>query len=323
MKPNFTLLVLLLASLACNAALGGQSMPKPPPTTVGQAPTASVPPTQTPGKLTPGIPTLTPETLAPETEKPETVVHLWAARSFSEPETGADPDMADGEPDVTDCTVPMLTTWAPPASDQPSGLTLTYSTPLMLQQVNLFLVGDPREILRIEALNSRSGLGRLIYDREQGVMEIPGSKTCPTQASIPVDLDFEIDTVIIHTAASQKPLQIDAVEMVGELEGYVDVPVFWRMPLASTPRSLAVGINDLVYVVTDDGRLQTFDVEGNQLPALTLPAGVSANQIVADPFGSLVIIDDEQGRFFVLSPEGKLLASGGRRSAPRMVTCTC
>jgi DNA-binding beta-propeller fold protein YncE len=100
--------------------------------------------------------------------------------------------------------------------------------------------------------------------------------------------------------------------MVGKLYGYLDAPVFWRVPLESTPRSLAVGKNGLVYVVTADGRLHTFDVDGNQLPALSLPSGTKPSHVVADPFGSLVIIDDEQGRFFVLSTEGKLLASGGQ-----------
>jgi len=314
MKPNFALLVLLLASLACNAALGGQSTPKSPPIPVGQPPTTIASPTQTPGNLTPGIPTSTPETpsLTADTQKPDTLTHQWASRSFSDPEDlPADPDWADGKPDVTDCSVPMLTTWAPPASDQPQALPLTYTTPLMLQQVNLYLVGNPQEILRIEALNSQTGLGRLIYDHEQPVVKLPNGKTCPVQVSLPASLEFEVDTVIIHTAASQKPLQIDAVEMVGELKAYLDAPVFWRMPLTSTPRSLAVGQNGLVYVVTADGSVQTFDLEGNQFPALSLPAGVSASQILADPFGSLVVIDDEKGQFFVLSPEGKLLASGG------------
>jgi hypothetical protein len=85
MKQNFTLLVLLLASLACNAALGGNSTSEPPSNTVDQPPTAIAPPTQMPGRLIPDTPTLTPETLPLNTIQPDTLEHKWAARSFSEP----------------------------------------------------------------------------------------------------------------------------------------------------------------------------------------------------------------------------------------------
>lgn len=230
--------------------------------------------------------------------------------------------MANGKPDVTNCADPFLPTWAPPTSDQPQGLTLTYATPLLPSQVNIFLVGNPQEILRIEVVNSLTKLGKLIYDREQPGVSLPGGEKCPATFSIPASTEFEVDTVIIHTAASQTPLQIDAVELVGELRGYIELPVFWRAPLPGAPISLAAGQNGLVYIVTDpDGyanyadpardELYAYDVEGNQLKKISIPAGSDLKDVAADPFGNLVIIDGISDKFVILSPEGKQLTTGG------------
>jgi hypothetical protein len=123
MKQNFALLVLLLASLACSIVTSAKPAPEPPPIPVEQPPTALVPPSQTPGNLTPETPALN-ET---EASAPETFLeHRWAARGFAKPETVADPDLADGEPDVTNCADPFL-----PASSDPAILTLTYTASLI------------------------------------------------------------------------------------------------------------------------------------------------------------------------------------------------
>jgi hypothetical protein len=106
---------------------------------------------------------------------------------------------------VTNCSDPILPTWALPASDQPQALTLTYTTPLLPHQVNLFLVGNPQQILCVEVVNSLTGLGRLIYDREHPEVKLPDGKTCPVQVSIPANLDFEVDTIIVHTDAAKTP----------------------------------------------------------------------------------------------------------------------
>ncbi len=316
-KPFALLFVLLVASLACNAALGGKSIPEPSPVGVNPTSTPFDSPSPTSANKVEESPTEAP---AAEPATDATLEHHWAARSFSDPETGADPDMADGEPDVTNCADPFLPTWAPPASPEPVILTLNYTTPLVPSQVNIFHLGNPAEILRVEVLNSLSGLGKLIFDSEKDKVSVSGK--CPATLSLPVKADFEVDTIIITVAASENPPQIDAVELVGKLRGFIVLPVFWRVPLSGTPVGLAVGQDSLVYVITDpDGyanyanpardELFAYDVEGNQLKKFSIPNGANLTDVATDPFGNLVVVDQTYGWFIVLSSEGQQLTAGG------------
>jgi DNA-binding beta-propeller fold protein YncE len=313
MKKTLALLILLLASLACNAAMGGTPAPEPPPITVEQPPTALVPPSLTPKNLTPDTPTPTPEATASDT----VLEHRWAARSFADPETGADPDMADGEPDVTNCADPFLPAWAPPASPNSAILTLTYTAPLIPSQVNISLVGQAEGILRVEVLNSLSGLGRLIYDSEKDKVSLSGK--CPDILSLPVTADFEVDTVIVTVAASDSPTQIDAVELVGSLPAFVDLPVFWQVSIPSEdppaefalPGGVAADNLGNFHLAEGAHGIHTYDVEGNPVKVIQAPQRSNLTDVAADPFGNIIVTDSGNNRFIVLSPEGTQIVAGG------------
>ncbi|NPV78589.1 MAG: hypothetical protein HPY59_19710, partial [Anaerolineae bacterium] len=128
---------------------------------------------------------------------------------------------------------------------------------------------------------------------------------------LPVHEDFEIDLIVITVAASQNPVQIDAVGLTGELLGYLDLPVFWRVSLPNTPVSLAAGKDGLIYAVTDPTGLYTYDVEGNQLGKFSVPDQALLTDVTTDSRGNLLVVDDGYGWFIQMSPEGEHLTIGG------------
>ena len=287
--------ILLLISLACNL---GRPMSATPATDV---PVTDLPPVT-------AIP-LSPEpssTVSPVVVTGET---FWAVQAVSDSET-ADPDLASGAPDVSDCDEAMQPTWAPPPGDQPEILSLTYSSPLRASQVELFYLGDPAGIMSVEVQNSLSGLGQLIYNGEQAAS--PSGEQCPARLSLPVNLDFEVDLIIVTISTSEKPVQIDAVGITGELPGYVDLPVFWRVPLPGSPLGLAFAPGGLVYVATEPNGLYMYDVEGNQLKKFSAPSEASLGDVASDAFANLIIIDEGYGWLIVFSSEGEQLAVGGQ-----------
>ncbi len=234
----------------------------------------------------------------------------WAISAFSDSIT-ADPDFAGGEPDVKDCSEPVLPIWAPLASDQSEFLTLSYPVPLMASQLDITYIGNPEEILRVEVLNSLSGLGRLIHDAEETPLSPPADDACPAKLSLPIDVDIEVDVVVITIAASEQPVQIDAAGLTGELLGYVDAPVFWRVPLPGTPVSLATGENGLIYAVTAPHGLYAYDVEGNQLKQFSVPNEAQLTDVTTDQAGNLLVIDEAYGWYILMTPEGEHLVIGG------------
>ena len=256
------------------------------------------------------LPTVTvPPSPTPEpTPLPGTIT--WAMSAFSD-STTADPDFAAGEPDIVDCSMPVLPAWAPFASDQPEFLTLNYPVPLMASQLEITYIGNPEEILRVEVLSSLSGLGRLIHDAEETPLSPPVDDACPAKLSLPINVDFEVDVVIITIAASQKPVQIDAAGLTGELLGYVDVPVFWRVPLPGTPVSLATGENGQVFAITAPRGLYAYDVEGNQLEEFSIPNEAQLTDVSTDQTGNLLVIDKAYGWYILMTPEGEHLVIGG------------
>ena len=324
---NFSLFylmaILILSGLACKL---GDALPISTPTLVEtDACCLNIPPKEailaspTPFPATPTVHSEAPPTAAilasptpHTTESPAALPGevFWANRSFSDSET-ADPDFASGAPDVTDCTQPMQPTWAPMVNEQPETLTLSYLAPVHAGEVEIIYIGQPAGILRVEVQNSLSGLGQLIYEGKQSSVDVPINQ-CPASLSLPVKADFDIDLVIVTVAASEIPVQIDAVGIKGELLGYVELPVYWRVPLPGTPHGLAAAPGGLVYAAVEPNGLWIYDVEGNQLKTLPLLSDASLSDVATDAFGNLMAIDEIEGRLIVLSPEGQQLSVGGQ-----------
>ncbi len=290
-------LALLLASLSCKNALpAAPDTPAAEPTAIRAESTATA-------RIPPA-----PTDPAPQPIAAQPGIVYWPMQAFSEV---GDPDWAAGQPDVSDCAEPMQPTWAASASDQPAVLTLAYPTPVLASQIDLYTLGQPADILRVEVQNSLSGLGRLIHDGKQAALSPPGGGICPAKLSLPVDVDFEVDLVIIRVAASPNPLQIDTVGLAGELLGYFEPPVYWRVPLPGTPVSLAINPNGLVFAATEPNGLFTYDIEGNQLKQHPIPIEAQLTDVTADSFGNFVVVDDGYGWFILMSPEGEHLTIGG------------
>ena len=290
-----TLLIFLLAAAACNPAPSSVALTQTPESSLAAdplLPTVSIQPS----------PTTEPAPLPDNT--------YWAMSALSE-STTADPDFAAGEPDIVDCSMPVLPAWAPLASDRSDTLTLAYPTPLLASQLDIFYIGQPDEILHVEVLNSLSGLGRLIYDAKDAPLNLLADDACPAKFSLPIDVDIEVDQVIITIAASNKPVQIDAAGLTGELLGYVDMPVFWRVPLPGTPVSLATGENGQVFAITAPRGLYAYDVEGNQLKEFSVPNEAQLTDVTTDPTGNLLVIDKAYGWYILMTPEGEHLVIGG------------
>jgi len=304
------LVVLLLTSPGCGPtgpAAAPTTLPfNQPAATLVKIPTTA--PTPTPTAAQTSIATA--PASSPEDVAREALEISWAMSASTDSET-ADPDMALGEPDAAGCSEPVLPTWAPAASEQPQALTLSYPAPLLARRIDIILAGDAGGILRVEAQNSFSGLGKLVYEKGSVPVNLPGGEQCPTSLSLPVETDFEVDTIIITVGASEKPTQIDAAGLAGKLPGYVDLPVFWRVPLPGTPAGLAAGQNGLIFAATGPNGLHTYDVEGNLLKVFSIPSEASLTDVTVDSLGNPVVVDSAYGWFIVLSPAGEQLTAGG------------
>ena len=90
-------MILLLATASCDPV---SPSAVPTMTPASPLPTSTIPPSPTPEPT------------------PSPGKQYWAISAFSDSIT-ADPDFAGGEPDVKDCSEPVLPVWAPLASDQP------------------------------------------------------------------------------------------------------------------------------------------------------------------------------------------------------------
>ncbi len=190
-------------------------------------------------------------------------------------------------------------------------LTLTYSAPLLPEQIELYTGGGPHGIRRIELLNSLSGLGKLVYEGGQNLQADPASGVCAQKLTLPASADFEVDTIFISFENPAAVAQLGAVELLGRLNAYIEAPVYWRVPLPNTPVGLAVNPTGLVFAATEPNGLFTCDIEGNQRKQHSIPSEAQLTGVAADPFGNFVVVDGGYGWFILLSPEGEHLTVGG------------
>jgi DNA-binding beta-propeller fold protein YncE len=77
------------------------------------------------------------------------------------------------------------------------------------------------------------------------------------------------------------------------------------------PRSIAIDLQDRIYVVDKSGRVQVFDTDGNFLRLWNTPAIENGKPtgLSIDSDGSVVVADTHYFRFLFYSPEGELLTT--------------
>lgn len=183
-------------------------------------------------------------------------------------------------------------------------LALSYTTPVLAEQVEIFASGEPLGIKHIELLNSQSGLGKLVYESGAAIHSQPLAEgACKERLIFPANTEFEVDTIFIAFEKLTGAAQISAVEVTGLLEDFVEVPIFWRVPLPNTPVDIAAGKNGTLFVATEPKDLFIYDVEGNRLKQFSTPEHAQLISVTADSAGNAVITDIGFQWFVVLSPE--------------------
>lgn len=291
-------LLILLVSLACSLPLGA---PAPLPTDVTPSATATIP-------LSPTPPSATETVQTPETPESSGLIRQRPARSRLDPYEIDEVALWPLD-EAASCGDSSLASLDPQRGE--IILTLTYSAPLLPEQIELYTGGGPHGIRRIELLNSLSGLGKLVYESGQSLQTDSINGACAQKLTLPISADFEVDTLLISFENPAAVAQLGAVELLGRLNAYIEAPVYWRVPLPNTPVGLAVNQTGLVFAATEPNGLFTYDVEGNQLKQHSVPNEAQLTDVAADPFGNFVVVDDGYGWFILMSPEGEHLTVGG------------
>lgn len=191
-------------------------------------------------------------------------------------------------------------------------LTLTYATPLLPAQLEIYTAGPPDGIRRVELLSSLSGLGRLAYETGAPVRRDPLAEgACAERLVLPVEADFEVDTVFITFDSPAAAAQVGAVELLGSLDLFADAPVAWSVALPGVPVDVAAGRDGRVYVAVEPNGLYAFDEQGRLAHQFSVPSVSRLTSVEVDPAGNLVVTDAVYNWYIVLSPEGEQLAAGG------------
>lgn len=154
-----------------------------------------------------------------ETASPGTRIQQWASDAeasseFSDPEWSA--EKAVGPPDSPGCGDYQFA-WASAASDSEATLTLTYSIPVFITQIEVVESFNPDQVVKVEVM-SPGGDYETVYSAEPEQVDQP----CPYRLSIPVEgLDYKSDVVRITVDQSVLGLgwnEIDAVQVIGVTE---------------------------------------------------------------------------------------------------------
>ncbi len=328
MKKSITILlcVLILSAAACALPFQATVQEQKPPT---QTPAIPVAPTETvstepPAATEPPDPIPTPLPVSiPDGE----LRHQWASAA----ETNllyADTDLLLGEPDASDCAEDGIAWYSPAQDPGESGyyLHFSYAYAVIPTEVNLVIASTAGTSIRIELMDSSSGLGSEIFN---GTIETQGN--CPYPFSIPVQTELQADTIIITFQDGQPPLNLDAVELVGVLAGYTDLPVFWRIPIpadylgdaeSAFPGGMAVDESGNLFLANGHNGLLRFDVEGNLLQSYSVPTESNLRDVAVDGKGNLVVTDKTYQWFISLAYDGTQRNTGGSDfgwDAPREV----
>jgi hypothetical protein len=296
-------LLILVFITACNQTANPQkssSQIEPPQDSPASEQTLMVSPTAQPASPEPSPP----PTFQKASDQTANPAFLRQGAAFSQIDLLGLDEIAVGsyQTDAPFCGNSYLTTL--PDESTETILALYYATPVLAEQVEIYASGEPVEIEHIELLNSQSGLGKLIYESGAAVQSEPLSEgACRERLIFPANTEFEVDTIFIAFEKLASAAQISAVEMTGLLEDYVEVPVFWRVPLPGTPVDLAAGKNGAFFVATEPKDLFIYDVEGNQLKQFSTPEHAQLSSVTADTAGNAVITDLGFQWFVVLSPE--------------------
>jgi sugar lactone lactonase YvrE len=310
-KKLFIVITLLLfAALACSLPFAARPEPKTGETVLLPEPEDASPPTPQPAPTALDLP-----------EPDDDLIRQGAARSYLDPYAVDDIGTGQYQSDDGYCGEPSLA--GLPEEGGEIILALSYSSPLLLERIEIYKSGQPDGIRRIELLNSTSGLGQIIYESGQNIQrQALTVGPCQERLNFSVQDEFEADTIFVSFENLAAASQIRSVEMLGRLNAFAEPPVFWRIPLDSYPISLAVNNMGMIYLAANPNdsasyddqsqdELHAYDIEGNHLNQFSVPSNTRLTDVAADAFGNLVVVDAGFGWFILVSPEGEHLTIGG------------
>jgi DNA-binding beta-propeller fold protein YncE len=194
-------------------------------------------------------------------------------------------------------------------------LTLKYAYPLIPEEIDVYISNAAGGNLRIEILDSTSGLGAEIYN---GVIDI--GEVCPGTIRITVDTKLSIDTIILAFKNSDPPVYIDAVNLIGKIPNFLDIPVFWRIPIPSDylgdpesdlPGGLATDNFGNIYLANGNNGLSRYDVEGNLVQNYVVPSVSNIRDVTIDLNGQVILTDLIYKWFVTFDQEGIQVDAGG------------
>ena len=284
----------------------------------------------------PDEPTATPTLVVPSPEEPQpTATHnmktdevaaeettsknireLWVSEASSDL-IGVNIMSVLGEPQAFECN-DRYEAWY---NDQPENspteyiLNLKYDYPVLPREIVIYFASISAGNIRVELLDSSSGLGTEIYN---GAINTGGK--CPGEMRLPVVSDLNVDTVILAFRNSDPPVYIDAVGLKGTLQNFLDIPVFWRIPIPADhmadpnsdfPGGLASDQLGNIYVANGNNGLSRYDIEGNLLQDYVVPDLSNIRDVAIDNNGQIVITDLNYKWYVILNQEGIQLDAGG------------
>lgn len=305
----FFISVLVVTAISCGASIktvkSTSIAPNLTPTIISTTPVAPI-------KSIP-LPTMIPTSSIIQNPR---IRRLWAVNATTDL-LSSEPEMAIGSPDVEECGN-SFRSWhnlQPQDNFTEYSLNLTYPFAVLADEINIVISGNPGGSIRVEVLDSTSGLGDEVFTGKATT-----SGKCPGIFTIPIEVENAVDTVILTFNNNDQPIQIDAVELVGTLNGFIDQPVFWRIPIPADslsdpdsqfPGGIAADRLGTLFLANGRNGLYRYDVEGNLLQAYSVPDQSNLTDVAVDRFGTLVVADNVYQWFVTLLFDGTQLNTGG------------
>lgn len=194
-------------------------------------------------------------------------------------------------------------------------LNLEYDYPVNPSEIVIYFASISTGNIRVELLDSSSGLGTEIYN---GVIDTGG--ICPGVMHLPVDSDLIGDTLVLAFRNSDPTVYIDAVSLIGSKPNFLDIPVFWRIeipfdhmadPESDFPGGLASDQFGNIFLANGNNGLFRYDIEGNLLQEYVVPDLANIRDVVIDNNGQIVITDLNYKWYVILDQEGIQVDAGG------------
>ena len=333
---RFALAILVLITLSCNL-LSQDSSPSVQVAT-------SEPEVVQPTKM---VEPAEPVTEKPSVDEPDVQVAVvvqsirqWAASArasseYSNPDWAA--HQATGAPDTLDCG-DYETAWASVEGDSVDWLEVHYDTPVFPTEVNIYESHTPSQVVKVELIDTAGAYHPLYTATPE--MKID----CPFLLTIPVnDANFQVAGVKITVDQSVLELpwdEIDAVELVGTIEGEEQTPV-QVSPSPDTPvqapvsditipdgllwlvnedslgmelgtfGDIAASNDGRVYVPDNRNGVLVFDMQGNLLSSFEYDGFVNPADVKIGPDGNIYVADWGADGILIFSPEGEFISRFG------------